>query len=79
MTNMNNQIMKLEVYKSVYMFDTNGCGFTHVSFYLPTMTNGRKLERWNYDIQDMLERRYLGYDGTVISMIWWNYHTYDMV
>ena len=43
----NTLIMKLEVYKSVYMFDTNGCGFTHVSFYLPTMTNGTKLERWN--------------------------------
>ena len=28
MTNINNQIIKLEVYKSVYMFDTNGCGFT---------------------------------------------------
>ena len=47
MTNMNNQIIKLEVYKSVYMFDINGCDFTHVSFYLPTMTNGTKLERWN--------------------------------
>ena len=47
MTNMNNQIIKLEVYKSVYMFDNNGCGFTHISFYSPTMTNGTKLERWN--------------------------------
>ena len=28
MTNMINQIIKLEVYKSVYMFDINGCGFT---------------------------------------------------
>ena len=56
MINMNNQIMKLEVYKSVYMFDTNGCGSTHASFYQPTLTNGTKLERWNQDIQEMLER-----------------------
>ena len=44
MTNMNNQIIKLEVYKSMYMFDTNGCDFIHVSFYLPTMTSGKN---WN--------------------------------
>ena len=42
MTNANNQIMKLEDYKSVYMFDINGWGFTNVNFYLPTMNNGRK-------------------------------------
>ena len=34
--------MKLADYKSVYIFDTNGWGFTNVNFYLPTMTNGRK-------------------------------------
>ena len=42
MTNANNQIMKLEDYKYVYMFDTNGWCFTSVNFYLPTMTNCRK-------------------------------------
>ena len=34
--------MKLEDYKYVFMFDTNGWCFTSVDFYLPTMTNCRK-------------------------------------
>ena len=34
--------MKLEDYKYVFMFDTNGWCFTSVNFYLPTMTNCRK-------------------------------------
>ena len=27
----------------------------------------------------MAELVYLGYGGTMISMIWWNYYVYDMV
>ena len=27
----------------------------------------------------MVELGYLGYCGTMMSMIWWNYESYDMV